>query len=109
MAAGLERGEVRQYRFPAPDKSRPVLILTRNTAIRYLSRVTVAPITSSVRGVPSEVVLGVKDGMRKTCAVNLHNLVTVNQKGLGRRLAQLSEDKMKEICAAVAFSLGCEG
>ena len=109
MARGLEWGEIRQYKFLAPDKSRPVLILTRGAAIRYLSRVTVAPITSSVRGVPSEVVLGVEDGMKTRCAVNLHNLVTVNQKGLGRRLTQLSENKMKQICAAIAFSLGCEG
>jgi mRNA interferase MazF len=109
LARGLERGEVRQYKFAAPNKSRPVLILTRSTAIRYLSRVTVAPITSTVRGVPSEVVLGIEDGMKTTCAVNLHNLITVGQKGLGRRLTQLSENKMKEICAAIAFSLECEG
>jgi mRNA interferase MazF len=69
----------------------------------------VAPVTSAVRGVPSEVVLGIEDGMKATCAVNLHNLITVAQKGLGRRLTQLSEKKMKEICAAIAFSLGCEG
>ena len=109
MAGRLERGEVRLYRFPAPDKSRPVLILSRGAAIRYLSRVTVAPITSTIRGVPSEVVLGVEDGMKKPCAVNLHNLVTVAQNSLGRRLAQLSEARMTQVCGAIAFSLGCEG
>ena len=109
MAGRLERGEVRLYRFPAPDKSRPVLILSRGAAISYLSRVTVAPITSTIRGVPSEVVLGVEDGMKKPCAVNLHNLVTVAQNSLGRRLAQLSEARMTQVCGAIAFSLGCEG
>lgn len=109
MAERLERGEIRLYRFLAPDKPRPVLIITRGNAIRYLSRVTIAPITSSVRGVPSEVMLDVQDGMKHPCAVNLHNLVTVAKKGVGRRLALLSEERMKEVCAAAAFCLGCEG
>jgi mRNA interferase MazF len=100
---------VRLCRFPSPDKERPVLVLTRGSAIVYLSRVTVAPITSSIRGVPSEVALGPEDGMRQPCAINLHNLVTVSQEGLGRRLTQLSARRMREVCAAMAFALGCDG
>jgi mRNA interferase MazF len=99
---------VRFYRFAAPDKQRPVLVLTRTAAIRHLSRVTVAPITSTVRGVPSEVVLGPDDGMKGVCAVNLHNLITVPQAGLGRRVAQLDRARMREVCAALAFALGCD-
>ena len=57
MAGGVARGDVRLYRFAPPDKSRPVVVLTRDSAIGYLSTVTVAPITSTMRGVPSEVVL----------------------------------------------------
>jgi mRNA interferase MazF len=109
VAARLERGEIRLYNFSRPDKQRPVLVLTRGSAIHYLSRVTVAPITSSIRGVPSEVVLDIEDGMKERCAVNLHNLVTVAQRSLGRRLAQLSEKRMREVCAAIDFALGCEG
>src|SRR4249920_1742443 len=71
LAGRLERGEIRLYRFERPDEERPVLILTRSSAIDYLSRVTVAPITSTIRGVPSEVALGVEDGMRQPCAANL--------------------------------------
>lgn len=108
VAGRLERGEVRLYRFPRPDKERPVLILTRAAAIPYLSRVTVAPVTSTVRGVPSEVLLGPEDGMKQPCAVNLHNLVTVAKVGVGRRLAQLPPQKMHEVCAALGFALGCE-
>ena len=108
MAGRLRRGEIRLYRFPPPDKERPVLILTRDSAIGYLARVTVAPITSTVRGVPSEVALGDEDGMRQPCAVNLHNIVTVSKKHLGRRLAQLGCERMREVCRAIAFSLGCE-
>jgi len=108
VAGGIERGEIRLYRFPSPDKLRPVLVLTRGSAIHYLDRVTVAPITTRVRGVPSEVVLEIDDGMKKRCAVNLHNLITVAQRSLGRRLALLSEPRMREICAAIGFALGCE-
>lgn len=85
------------------------MILTRASAIRYLSRVTVAPITSTIRGVPSEVPLGPDDGMRQACAANLHNLVTIDQKKLGRRLTQLDPQRMRDICRALAFVLGCDG
>ena len=85
------------------------MILTRSSAIPYLSRATVAPITSTIRGVPSEVVLGPEDGMKRPCVVNLHNVMTVNQQNLGRRLAQLSPRRMREVCTALAFALGCDG
>jgi mRNA interferase MazF len=108
LAGRLERGEIRLYRFPKPDKERPVLILTRGSAIPYLSRVTVAPITSTIRGVPSEVPLGPEDGLRQPCAANLHNIMTVNQQGLGRRLTQLPPHRLREVCAALNFTLGCD-
>src|SRR5882762_3574452 len=92
----------------SPAKKRPALVLTRNSAIAYLSTVTVAPITSTIRGVPSEVVLNEEDGMKAPCAVNLHNAVTVSQQRLGRRVAQLSSARMNEVCAALRFSLGCD-
>ena len=107
MAGGIERGEIRLYSFSAPDKARPVLVLTRASAIGYLSRITVAPITSSIRGVPSEVIIGPDDGMKQPCAVNLHNVVTVSKKDIGRRVAQLEERRMQEVCRALAFALGC--
>jgi mRNA interferase MazF len=109
MAGGVERGEVRLYRFPPPDKQRPVLVLTRDSAVSYLTRVTVAPISSTIRGVPSEVALGPDDGMKQPCAVNLHNVVTVSKEHLGRRVAQLDERRMREVCDALGFALGCGG
>ncbi len=108
MAGRIARGDVRLYSFASPDKKRPVVVLTRNSAIAYLSTVTVAPITSAVRGVPSEVVLNEGDGMKASCAVNLHNAVTVSQERLGKRVAQLNSARMSEICAALRFSLGCD-
>ena len=81
MAGGLAlaRGEVRFYRFTRPDKQSPVVVLTRDSAVRYLSTVTVAPITSTIRGVPSEIALSEADGMKTPCVVNLHNVITVSK------------------------------
>jgi len=109
LAGRIERGEVRLFAFAPPDKVRPVLVLTRSSAIPYLSRVTVAPITSTIRGVPSEVVLGVEDGMRQPCVANLHNVTTVRRDALGKRVAQLSARRMREVCSALGFALGCDG
>ena len=108
MASRIARGDIRLYQFAPPDKKRPAVVLTRNSAIAYLSTITVAPITSTIRGVPSEVVLSEEDGMKTPCAVNLHNAVTVSQHRLGKRVAQLNSLRMNEICAALRFSLGCD-
>lgn len=108
MAGRIARGDVRLYDFGSPAKRRPVVVLTRDSAVSYLSTATVAPITSTIRGVPSETILDESDGMKAPCAVNLHNAVTVSQQRLGRRVAQLSSSRMREICAALRFSLGCD-
>jgi mRNA interferase MazF len=109
LAAGVTRGEIRLVRFPPPDKERPVLVLTRQALIGALARVTVAPITSTVRDVPSEVALGIDDGLKQPCAINLHNVVTVPKTLLGRRVATLGPERMRAVCGALAFALGCEG
>jgi len=103
----LNRGDVRLCRFTPPDRQRPVLILTRDSAIGHLSTATVAPVTSTVRDVPSEVILDVDDGMKGRCAVNLHNAVTIPQQRLGRRVTSLSNERMRQVCAALRFSVGC--
>jgi mRNA interferase MazF len=108
VAGRIERGEIRLVRFPSPDKARPVLVLTRDSAIGYLSRLTVAPLTPSIRGVPSEVVVGVDDGLKQPSAVNLHNVLTIQKDSVGRRLARLGDGKMREVCRAIGFALGCE-
>jgi mRNA interferase MazF len=108
VAGGINRGDVRLYQFAPPDKKRPVVVLTRDSAAAYLSTVTVAPVTTTIRGVPSEVLLTEDDGMKTHCAVNLHNVVTVAQSRLGRRVARLNSRRMAEICTALRFSLGCD-
>lgn len=109
MAGPIARGEIRLVRFPPPDKPRPVLVLTRDSAIRYLSRVSVAPLTSTIRDVPSEVVVGIEDGLKHPSAVNLHNIVTVDKSRLGRRVAALTDERMRAVCGALGFALGCGG
>jgi mRNA interferase MazF len=94
------------YTFRAPDKKRPVLILTRDSAITVLNSVTVAPITTTIRSIPTEVVLTKDDGLPNTCAANFDNLQTVAKSNLGDRIARLTARKMKEAGAAVAFALG---
>jgi mRNA interferase MazF len=107
VAGRLNRGDIHLCRFGPLDKQWPVLILTRNNAIGHLATVAVAPITSTIRDVRSEVALDMDDGMKGPRAVNLHNSVTVSQERLGRRVTTLSDERMHDVCAALRFSLGC--
>ena len=97
---------MRWYTFKAPDKRRPVLILTRNSAIGFLNALTVAPITTTVRDIPSEVFLSREDGMFSDCAVNLDNIQTVPKSKLGKLLTHLTYDRMEEVRQAISFALG---
>ena len=101
----MRRGDVCWYRFKAPDKRRPVLILTRDSAIEVLHSVTIAPITSTIRSIPTEVVLTADDGLPDTCAANFDNLQTVAKSQIGDRIAHLTARKMKDVVAAVSFAL----
>ncbi len=102
----MKRGEVRWYTFKAPDKRRPVLILTRNSSLGVLNSVTVAPITTTIRNVASEVFLSSEDGLKEDCAINLHNLQSVSKEQIGTVIATLSQERMNEVEAAIRFSLG---
>ena len=102
----MRRGEIRWYRFAAPDKRRPVLILTRDPALEFLGEVTVAPITSTIRDIPTEVVLGEADGMPRECAVNLDHVQTVAKAKLGGLVATIGPTKMSEVRSALLFALG---
>lgn len=106
MGRRVKRGEVRWYRFAKPDKRRPVVILTRDSILEYLGEVTVAPITTTVRGIPSEVLLGPGDGMPRDCAVNLDHIQTVSKGKIDRVIATLSPKKLMEIRSALLFALG---
>ena len=102
----MKRGEVRGYTFKAPDKRRPVLILTRNSSITVLNSITVAPITTTIRNVASEVFLSDEEGLKEDCTINLHNLQSVAKEQIGSHIATLSQERMNEVEAAIRFSLG---
>lgn len=73
----MRRGEIRWYRFGRPAKKRPVLVLTRDSALEFLGEFTIAPITSTIREIPSEVLLTEVDGLPRACAANLDHVQTV--------------------------------
>jgi mRNA interferase MazF len=101
----MKRGEIRWYKFAAPDKKRPVLILTRTSALEYLGEVSVAPITRTVRNIPSEVILSEAEGMAGDCAINCDHLQTVSKGRIGALITSLSRTKMAEVTKAIRFAL----
>lgn len=105
MARLINRGDVRWYRFGAPDKKRPVLVLTRESAIDYLSDITIAPITSTIRNIPTEVLLTGNDGMPRDCAVNLDHVQTVPKAKIGALVTHLHSAKIAEVRKALLFAL----
>jgi len=101
----MKRGEIRWYKFKAPDKKRPVLILTRDSILEYLGEVTVAPITTTVRDIPSEVFLSKQDGMIKDCAINFDHIQTILKEKIGSLITTLPTDKLKKVSDAIQFAL----
>lgn len=102
----MNRGDVRWYKFSPPDKRRPVLVLTRDSIIGALGEVTVAPVTSTIRDIPSEVLLTTGDGMPRNCAVNCDHLQTVCKDRIGALITRLPHSVMAEVGRAVRFALG---
>lgn len=101
----MKRGEIRWYKFSPPDKQRPVLVLTRDSVSEYLGEVTVAPITTTIRDIPSEVFLAKSDGMPRESAVNCDHIQTVSKSRIGPLITTLSAATMLEVRRAIAFAL----
>jgi mRNA interferase MazF len=106
MGGGMKRGEVRWYKFPRPDKRRPVVILTRDSGLEFLGEVTVAPVTRTIRDIPTEVLLTTTDGMPKDCVVNLDHIGTVSRGKIGGLITALTPEKMEALRGALLFALG---
>lgn len=104
--AEVNRGEIWQFSFPSPNRRRPVLVLTRQEVIGHLHSVTVAPITTTIRGIPSEVVIGPESGLKTISAINLDNLVTVPKDGLRSFVGTVSPEVLTAVRAALLFALG---
>ncbi len=109
VAREVSRGEIWRYGFKAPDKIRPVLILTRDEVIPLLHTVMVAPVTSTIRGAPSEVSVGVPEGLKFESAVNLDHVQTIERSRLRGYVGRLSPGRMRDVCRALAIAVGCDG
>ena len=104
----MRRGEIWWAELEQPAGRRPVVLLSRNEAYTVRSLVIVAPVTTRIRHIPSEVQLGIGDGMQQECVVNLDTITTIPKDCLQTRLAILSAKKLKEVEAAISFALGLE-
>jgi mRNA interferase MazF len=101
----MRRGEVWWGQLPAPVGRRPVVLLSRDSAYRVRSAVTVAPVTRTIRDIPVEVRLDASDGLPSRCVVNLDDIATIPKTLIRRRIAVLSAEKMQEVEAAIRFAL----
>ena len=107
MAREVNRGEIWQYRFQAPDKKRPVLVLSRQEVIPLLHTVMVAPITSTRRGTPSEVAVGPEEGLKHDSAINLDHVQTIERARLTSFVGSLNATQMRKVCRGLAIATGC--
>ncbi|MBS3776375.1 MAG: type II toxin-antitoxin system PemK/MazF family toxin [Bacteroidales bacterium] len=101
----MKRGEIRWYKFAHPDKKRPVLILTRDSILEYLGEVTIAPITTTVRDIPSEVFLPKAVGMPRDCAINCDHIQTVSKRKIGSLITTLPASRIVDVSNAIRFAL----
>lgn len=101
----MKRGEIRWYKFQSPDKKRPVLILTRDSILAYLGEVTIAPVTTIIRDISSEVFLSKDDGMPRDCVINFDHIQTVSKGKIGSLITTISSEKRKQVREAIIFAL----
>lgn len=90
------------------DKPRPVLVLTRETARGAMTRVTVAPITSTIKGLSSELPLGPRNGLDHACAASMDNILTIPASGLGRTVGYLHPDEERALAVAIVLAFDLE-
>ena len=108
MARTLRRGDLWFYRFAPPDRRRPVLVLTRNDVVNRMRTVVVAPVTTTIRGIRSEVRVGRFEGLNQDSVVNLDHVQTVPRADLHQWIGRLGSSRMFEVCRALNTALGCE-
>ena len=101
----MKRGEVWWAHLPAPAGRRPLVLLSRDSAYRVRSAVTVAPVTRTIRSIPVEVPLDQKDGLPSRCVVNLDDLTTIPKALIRERITVLSAERLQQIDDAIRFAL----
>ena len=102
----MNRGEVWWGEFPDAGR-RPFLVMTRTGAIPVLTSVLVAPVTRTVRDIPTELRLGRDDGMPADCAATFDNLRVVPKGNLTERICSLGPTRLAEACAALRNAVDC--
>ncbi len=101
----MRRGEIWWAELPRPIGRRPVVLLSRNEAYAVRNAVTIAEVTTTIRGIPVEVTLGPEDGLPKTCVANLDTIATIRKDLLTKRITLLRNERLQQIDAAIKFSL----
>jgi len=104
----MKRGEVWWADLAAPAGRRPVVLLSRDEAYGVRELVTVAPVTTRIRGIPVEVPLGKRDGLPRACVANLDTITTIPRADLARRISALRPEKLREVEDAILFALGMD-
>ncbi|MCD6567782.1 MAG: type II toxin-antitoxin system PemK/MazF family toxin [Dehalococcoidia bacterium] len=104
----MRRGEIWWTELEPPAGRRPVVLLSRDEACAVRSLVVVAPVTTRIRHIPSEVPLSSSDGLPRDCVANLDTITTIPRDCLRSRLVALSPQKLREVETAVRFALGLE-
>jgi mRNA interferase MazF len=102
----MRRGEVWWADLPAPAGRRPVVLLSRNEAYAVRELVTVAPVTTRIRQIPTEVPLGPAEGLPKACVVNLDTITTIPRRILTQLIGPLPLEKLAAVERALLFALG---
>lgn len=104
----MRRGEVWWAEQPEPIGRRPVILLSRDEAYTVRNAITIAQVTTTVRNIPVEVLLGEKDGLPQKCVVNLDTITTIRKAILRKRICSLNVEKIEEINKAIKFALAIE-
>ena len=102
----MRRGEIWWAKMPLPAGRRPVVLLSRDAAYAVRSAITVAEVSTVVRGIASEILLGARDGMPRKCVANTDNLVTIPKTWLESKLCDLRGAKLAALDTALKYSLG---
>lgn len=101
----MKKGEIWWAGLPHPVGKRPVILLSRNEAYAVRLAVTVAPLTTTIRGIPVEVLLTKKDGVPRKCVINCDDILTIRKELLGEKITELSEEKMAAVHQAIRFAM----
>jgi len=105
----VKRGEIRWYTFALPDKRRPVLILTRDEVLDYLNEIIVVPVTRTIRGLATEVLLTPDDGMPVISALNFDHVALAQHQRIGAVICSLPEERWSEVQRALLTACGFQG